>query len=88
MDKLTIKAAITVTTGVLTTTTRIYMNPAAAAAFSAVTGAEAYPTVTVGPNNAYVEIVLAVTPDTPVGIVADTSNYVGDYSNEGAGFLH
>lgn len=87
IDKVSIDASLTVSTGALFLTSRVYLNPAVAAAFSAVTGATIAPVVTVGPGNRYVTIVTTVTPDTPVGVVAESKRFVADHTNDGAGTL-
>lgn len=70
------------TSGAMTIHDRVYLNPVLAATFAAVTGAQAYPTVTVGTGNAYVDIVLVITPDAPVTQAAvETQKYVGDMTN-------
>ena len=84
LDRVTTTAAIAVTTGVLTIKTRIHMNDAGAAAFAAVTAGQAYPTVTYGGSGSgYVDIVLNVTPDTPVDVTAEKMVYLGNYDQPG-----
>ena len=85
LDKVTSTAAIAVTTGILTIKTRIYCNDAVATAFAAVTAGQAYPTVTHGTG--YIDVVLAVTPDTAVGVVAEAMKYLGDYNTPTQGVI-
>lgn len=82
LDRVTTDAAVAVTTGVLTITNRIYANPALIAAFSAITGTPATVTITLGASD-----ISVVTPDTPVGVYAESKRFIGDHTNPGAGSL-
>jgi len=87
LDRISIDGSVAVTTGALTLTSRIYANPAALAAFSAITGTPATVTITLGSGNKYMDVVTVITPDTAVGIVAEGKRFVADHSSAGAGTL-
>ena len=86
LDKVNSTASITVTTGALVITTKVYCNAAVAAAFAAVTSGQAYPVVTVGTG--FINVVTTVTPDTAVGIVAETMKYLEINGKGGAGTMN
>ena len=70
------------TTGTMTITNRVLLNPVLGATFAAVTGGHTYPTVTVGTGNVYVDVVTIVVPDSPVAqAAAETTKKFGDYTN-------
>lgn len=70
------------TTGTMTITNRIFVNPILGATFSAVNTGATSPTVTVGTGNAYIEVVTIVVPNSPVSqSAAETVKHFGDYTN-------
>ncbi len=87
IDRISVDATITVTSGAIVITNRVYGNPAALAAFSAINTTPATVTASLGPSNTYCDFVSTVTPNTAVGIVAEGKKYVADHTNAGAGTL-
>ena len=70
------------TTGTMTITNRVFMNPVLGATFAAVNVGATSPTVTVGTGNVYVDVVTIVVPNSPVTqAAAETSTHFGDYTN-------
>ena len=88
MPDLTRTSVSVATTGILTVTTRIFMNPILAATFSGVNTGQAYPTVTVGTGNAYVDVVSVITPNSPVTqAAAEGGTFYGDKLKDGVGVV-
>lgn len=85
LDKVNSTASLTVTTGALVITTKVYCNDAVAAAFAAVTSGHTYPVVTVGTG--FINVVTTVTPDSAVGVVAESMKYLEVSGKAGAGTL-
>lgn len=87
IDKVSTDANLTVTSGALVITSRVYANPAVLAAFSAINNTPATATVALGPGNVYATVTVTITPNTAVGIVAEGKRFVEDHAAPSRGTL-
>lgn len=86
VDLVLSKASVAASTGVLTLTTQIFMNPVLVATYSAVNVGAAVPTVTVDTAHSRINVVLAITPNSPVAsAAAETGKTFGDLTYPNAG---